>query len=195
MAYVLFCRDLELACDERVAEQLERGGLAAYSEALLHCSRVRRGDMVFPVAFGEVGVKTRVKAILRYHRPGRRLVAASLAAVLAVGVLFLTDRPVLAAQLQELLPAADEAAWTIPLDDYHRSPDVSPEPSATPEPSQSPPAGNAAPTVQTAPTSAYQDPQPIMESTPSAPPETSAPEPTLPPAPDTGGDIVDSGGF
>ena len=115
LAYVLFCRDLELACDERVAEQLDRGGLAAYSEALLHCSRVRRGDMVFPVAFGEVGVKTRVKAILRYHRPGRRLVAASLAAVVAVGVLFLTDRPVLAAQLQELLPAADEAAWTIPL--------------------------------------------------------------------------------
>lgn len=148
LAYVLFCRDLELACDERVAERLDRPGLAAYSEALLRCSGGRRGDLAMPVAFGEVGVKTRVKAILRYHRPGRRLVASSLAVVLAVSVLFLTDRPALAAQLQALLPAVDEDAWTIRLDDYHQAPDTHPEPSASPELKQDDPVTFARQTEQ-----------------------------------------------
>lgn len=99
VGYVLLCRDLELACDERVARGLDREGLAAYSEALLQCSSARRVSLACPVTFSEVSVKQRVKSILRYKKPGFRLVAVSLIVVFIFGVLFLTDRPANAAQI------------------------------------------------------------------------------------------------
>ncbi len=114
LGYVLLCRDLELACDERVAGGLDREGLAAYSEALLQCSSPRRVSLACPVTFSEVSVKQRVKSILHYKKPGLRLVAVSLIVVFAAGLLFLTDRPVSAAQIPEEIPAKAEPA---PLSD------------------------------------------------------------------------------
>ena len=100
-AYVLLCRDLELACDERVARGLDRAGLAAYAEALLDCGCRRRSLPASPVAFAEVGVKARVKAVLRYRRPVFLRVALALVTVAAAGALFLTEQPAKALPLPE----------------------------------------------------------------------------------------------
>ena len=139
LSYILFCRDLELACDERVAAGLDRDGLAAYSEALLRCS-TRRGALASPVAFGETGVKTRVRAILRYRKPALRVVLVGVLSVLVVGALFLTDRPAAALPLPEaFLPeiAPDrEGDWMIPID-VQNDP-AAEQPSVTAAPSESP---------------------------------------------------------
>ena len=157
LSYVLFCRDLELACDERVAASLDREGLAAYSEALLRCS-TRRGALASPVAFGETGVKTRVRAILRYRKPALRAVSAALLCVVIVGALFLTDRPAAALQLPET-PAPEitpirEDDWTLPLSGRVES--VSEQPAATPAPETAPAA--ALRTIDAAQTAPAQTP-------------------------------------
>ena len=68
VAYILLCRDIELACDERVIKNMESSEKASYSEALLACSMPRRMISACPLAFGEVGVKKRIKAILHYKK-------------------------------------------------------------------------------------------------------------------------------
>lgn len=99
LAYALLCRDLELACDERVARGLDRAGIADYAETLLACGCRRRHAPMSPVAFGELSVKARVKAVLRYRKPVFLRVAAALVIVAAVGAFFLTERPAEALEL------------------------------------------------------------------------------------------------
>ena len=77
VAYILFCRDMELACDERVIRDMAAEERAVYSQALLDCSRGRHWVAACPLAFGEVGVKTRVKAVLWYKKPGYWISAAA----------------------------------------------------------------------------------------------------------------------
>ena len=91
LAYVLLCRDIELACDERVIRGLRAEEVQTYSAVLLACSTQRRRIAACPLAFGEVGVKARVKRALRYKKPAFWVVAASLAVCLAASVCFLTD--------------------------------------------------------------------------------------------------------
>ena len=91
VAYVLFCRDIELACDERVVKTYDMDEKKAYSGALLAMSRNRRQVLVCPLAFGEVGVKERVKSVLRYKKPAFWLLAAAVLACVVVAVCFLTD--------------------------------------------------------------------------------------------------------
>ena len=69
LAYVLLCRDIELACDEKVIKELGEAQKRPYSEALLYCSVPRRRIVACPLAFGEVGVKERVKSVLHYKKP------------------------------------------------------------------------------------------------------------------------------
>lgn len=91
-AYVLLCRDIELACDERVVRDMTREDRAAYSQALLQCSLNRRRRLVLcPLAFGEVGVRTRVKSVLRYRRPAVWLSAAAVLLCAALAMTFLTE--------------------------------------------------------------------------------------------------------
>ena len=66
LGYILFCRDIELACDEKVVKGLSKEQRADYSEALLNCSVNRRLISACPVAFGELNVKNRVKSVLNY---------------------------------------------------------------------------------------------------------------------------------
>ncbi|MBR4132786.1 MAG: hypothetical protein IKT99_07385 [Oscillospiraceae bacterium] len=91
LAYVLLCRDIELACDERVIRDLDRDSVAGYSRALLDCGVSRRRIAACPLAFGEVGVKQRVKNILNYRKPAFWIVCAALAVCIAAGVCFLTE--------------------------------------------------------------------------------------------------------
>ena len=90
-AYILFCRDMELACDERVIRDMAAEERAAYSQALLDCSRGRRWVAACPLAFGEVGVKTRVKAVLWYKKPAFWAVLAAVVVCAVVAVCFLTN--------------------------------------------------------------------------------------------------------
>ncbi len=91
IAYMLFCRDLELACDEKVVGGMDLDGRKAYSHALLACSLQRKMIFSYPLAFGEIGVRERVKGILHYRKPAGWLAAVAVLACAAVAVCFLTD--------------------------------------------------------------------------------------------------------
>ena len=91
VAYGMFCRDVELACDEAVVKNLEPKQRADYSQALLLCSVGHTAWTASPLCFGEVSVKQRVKAVLRYRRPTFLAVTASALVCILVGVSFLTN--------------------------------------------------------------------------------------------------------
>ena len=91
LAYTLLCRDIELACDERVLCGMDAGQVKDYSSALLACSVPRRMLAACPLAFGEVGVGARVKNALCYKKPAFWVVAASVAVCVVVAVCFLTN--------------------------------------------------------------------------------------------------------
>ena len=91
VAYSLLCKDIELACDERVIKNYDSHEKKAYSEALLACSIKRHAIAACPLAFGEVGVKERIKSVLHYKKPAFWLIAAAMIACVIVAVCFLTD--------------------------------------------------------------------------------------------------------
>jgi len=91
VAYILLCRDIEMACDEKVIGKMSPEYKVSYSEALLNCSISRKSIAACPLAFGEVGVKTRVKSVLNYKKPAFWIMIAALIVCIAVAVCFLTD--------------------------------------------------------------------------------------------------------
>ena len=91
LAYVLLCRDIELACDEKVIKDLGNEQRADYTQALVACSVNRRIIAACPLAFGEVGVKERVKSVLNYKKPAFWVIVVSLIACAVVAVCFLTN--------------------------------------------------------------------------------------------------------
>ena len=93
LAYTLLCRDIELACDERVIRTMDESAVKTYSTVLLACSMLRKAAITCPLAFGEVGVKERVKNALHYKKPAFWVVAASVAVCVVVAVCFLTNPP------------------------------------------------------------------------------------------------------
>lgn len=94
IAYILLCRDIEMACDEKVIREMETSDKKAYSEALLSCSVSRRMIAACPLAFGEVGVKQRIRAVLHYRKPGFWLLLLTVIICIGAAGMFLTD-PVL----------------------------------------------------------------------------------------------------
>ena len=107
LAYVLLCRDIELACDEKVIKELGNEQRADYTQALVACSVNRRMIAACPLAFGEVGVKERVKSIMNYKKPAFWVVALAVIACVIVAICFLTD-PSYPPHNPIVLPAADE---------------------------------------------------------------------------------------
>ena len=93
LAYTLLCRDIELACDERVIRTMDESAVKTYSTVLLACSMPRKAVITCPLAFGEVGVKERVRNALHYKKPAFWVVAASVAVCIVVAVCFLTNPP------------------------------------------------------------------------------------------------------
>lgn len=90
-AYVLFCRDLELACDEKVIRHYDAHQKKEYSEALLACSLRQPGIRICPLAFGETDVKKRIRSVLHYKKPALWVVSAAVLVCAAAAVCFLTD--------------------------------------------------------------------------------------------------------
>ena len=93
LAYTLLCRDIELACDERVIRTMDESAVKTYSTVLLACSMPRKAVITCPLAFGEVGVKERVKNALHYKKPAFWIVVASAVVCIVVAVCFLTNPP------------------------------------------------------------------------------------------------------
>ncbi len=91
LAYALLCRDIELACDERVIRTMDESAVKTYSTVLLACSMPHKAVISCPLAFGEVGVKERVRNALHYKKPAFWVVAASAIVCIAVAVCFLTN--------------------------------------------------------------------------------------------------------
>ncbi len=91
LAYILLCRDIELACDEHVVKRMSADDKKAYLKALLTCSVDRRSIASCPLAFGEVGVKQRIKNVLNYKKPAFWIIIVALASCVVVAVCFLTN--------------------------------------------------------------------------------------------------------
>lgn len=91
IGYILLCRDIELACDEKVIKEMDNENRANYTQALVACSVNRRSIAACPLAFGEVGVKERVKSVMDYKKPAFWIIIAAIVACIAVAVCFLTN--------------------------------------------------------------------------------------------------------
>ncbi len=91
LAYVVLCRDIELACDEKVIKELGNEQRADYTQALVACSINRRMIAACPLAFGEVGVKERVKSVMNYRKPAFWIVLLAVITCVVVAVCFLTN--------------------------------------------------------------------------------------------------------
>lgn len=91
LSYVLLCRDIELACDEKVIREMSNEQRADYTQALVACSVNRRVIAACPLAFGEVGVKERVKSVMNYKKPAFWIVLASVIVCAVIAVCFLTN--------------------------------------------------------------------------------------------------------
>ena len=91
LAYVMLCRDIELACDEKVIKELNSEQRADYTQALVDCSVNRRMIAACPLAFGEVGVKDRVKSVMNYRKPAFWIIIIAIVICIVVAVCFLTD--------------------------------------------------------------------------------------------------------
>ena len=121
LAYVLLCRDIELACDEKVIKKLGNEQRADYTQALVACSVNRRMIAACPLAFGEVGVKERVKSVMNYKKPAFWIIILAVIACVVVVVCFLTNpkqdsytlRIVVPAGSQEEFVYSDEEVSTI----------------------------------------------------------------------------------
>lgn len=90
VAYILFCQDIETACDQKVIKSMESEEIKGYSTALLNFSINRKLINACPLAFGEVGVKTRIKSILNYKKPAFWIIILTFVLAIAVAICFLT---------------------------------------------------------------------------------------------------------
>ena len=121
LAYVLLCRDIELACDEKVIKGLGNEQRADYTQALVACSVNRRMIAACPLAFGEVGVKERVKSVMNYKKPAFWVIIIAVIVCVGVAVCFLTNpkqdrytlRIVVPAGSQEEFVYTDEEVSTV----------------------------------------------------------------------------------
>lgn len=92
VGYILFCRDIELACDEKVIKKLDNNKKADYSQALLSCSVSRpRIIAACPLAFGEVSIKKRIKSVINYKKPTLWIIIVAIITSIAIAVCFLTN--------------------------------------------------------------------------------------------------------
>ena len=106
LAYILLCRDIELACDEKVIKELGTDIKKSYSKALINCSISRRTVSACPLAFGETGIKDRIKSVLNYKQPTLWVIIIALISCIVIGVCFLTNPK---SELKESNPELDAA--------------------------------------------------------------------------------------
>ncbi len=108
MAYVLLCRDIELACDEKVIKELGNEQRGDYTQALVACSVNRRMIAACPLTFGEVGVKERVKSVMNYKKPALWVIIIAVIVCVGVAVCFLTNPKQDSYTLRIVVPAGSQ---------------------------------------------------------------------------------------
>ena len=108
MAYVLLCRDIELACDEKVIKELGNEQRGDYTQALVACSVNRRMIAACPLTFGEVGVKERVKSVMNYKKPALWVIIIAVIVCVGVAVCFLTNPKQYSYTLRIVVPAGSQ---------------------------------------------------------------------------------------
>lgn len=122
-AYILLCRDIELACDEKVIKNMNMDSKKAYSNALVDSSVSKRMIMACPLAFGEIGVKARVKSVLNYRKPAFWIVIMAMSACVVAAVCFLTNPRKDAFDIKIVIPAC--SGQTVHYSDEEISPNRS----------------------------------------------------------------------
>lgn len=110
IAYIMLCKDIELACDEKVIKDMSFGDKKEYSRVLLFCATQRHLVMAYPLAFGEVGVKERVKTVLNYKKPTFWITIAAIVVCAIVAICFLTN-PAKEYQIRITIPARSETGF------------------------------------------------------------------------------------
>ena len=110
VAYILLCKDIELACDERVVQFMELEERKRYSAALLTCSANKAHFAACPVAFGEVSVKERIKSVLNYKKPSFWISLLGVIAILFVAVCLVTSPA-----KEETVPVEETTEETVPV--------------------------------------------------------------------------------
>ena len=90
-AYIMLCKDIEYACDEKVTKDKDKNWKAKYCQVLLDCSSKRKMIAACPVAFGEVSVKDRIKFVIHYKKPTFWMIVLAFVACIVVGICFLTN--------------------------------------------------------------------------------------------------------
>lgn len=110
IAYIMLCKDIELACDEKVIKDMSFGDKKEYSRVLLFCATQRHLVMAYPLAFGEVGVKERVKTVLNYKKPTFWITIAANVVCAIVAICFLTN-PAKEYQIRITIPARSETGF------------------------------------------------------------------------------------
>ena len=91
ISYILFCRDIEIACDETVIKDMGLDEKKAYSHALVSLSMPRRLVSICPLAFGEKSVKVRINQILHYKKPAFWITLCAFVICIAAAICFLTN--------------------------------------------------------------------------------------------------------
>ena len=108
LAYVLLCRDIELACDEKVIKELGNEQRGDYTQALVACSVNRRMIAACPLTFGEVGIKERVKSVMNYKKPALWVIIIAVIVCVGVAVCFLTNPKQDSYTLRIVVPAGSQ---------------------------------------------------------------------------------------
>ena len=115
LAYVLLCRDIEVACDQRVIRTMALEERKSYSFALLNSGKRLSGFLAYPVAFGEISLKSRIKNVLNYRKPSLCITAIALVITATVAICFMTtpeatatyfepEQPLPVVEIKEIIP-------------------------------------------------------------------------------------------
>ena len=161
VAYFFLCRDIEAACDETVIRGLSREERQGYAEALLRLSVAAPALHGCPLAFGEVGVKGRIKRVINYKKPGFWIVTAAVLAAIVVAVCFLTS-PAAEKTPEITLPPAENAE-TVQPQEQPEAPLVAEEIEETQETQETEPESDPLEAAVTA--AIFQRSEPVFENT------------------------------
>ncbi|KMY49744.1 M56 family metallopeptidase [Peribacillus loiseleuriae] len=87
LSYALMSKDMEMSCDESVVNKMGHQIKGSYSTSLLTLSVSKKGLLTgSPLAFGESNVKARIKNILTYRQPSKRMIAIYILVIVALVV-------------------------------------------------------------------------------------------------------------
>lgn len=125
LAYIMLCKDIELACDERVIKNMSFDDKKEYSRVLLSCAAQRRLVYVCPLAFGEVGVKERIKSVLNYKKPAFWIIMIAIVVCIIVAICFLTN-PSREYRIRVTIPAGSTEEIIYQEDFFYSDEEISP---------------------------------------------------------------------